>query len=204
MDFDNLTLATLGLVASFPIRTNHSPRSRGLGCSVEGIALPIQITETLAIQHLRERERIVISGPLTWSQYSPSGRLPRLSGVPIDQPAGQRSVSIVKEVGRGAVWRAYEVKDCAEDTAQSMVLKLAGPTHSIHSEDGFYDIGEMQQAIRTEFDLVEDVLLDLQGTVIPRVYGLYAGAHGTEITWGMLMENGGSPVIVEELFLYQK
>ncbi|KAK4686825.1 hypothetical protein P7C73_g3301, partial [Tremellales sp. Uapishka_1] len=158
-------------------------------------------------QHLAISDQTSLFGPVSCT-FARGRNLPEIhgSGRPIDPLSTSQVYRIKCLLGEGAVWSAFLA---TSDIEMDIVLKICSPPccQAVREEDDddWEDmIDAARQHIRTELDVVTTDLVNLQGTVIPRLHAMYVSRWGEKEVWAEATEYAGRPVRVELLFYWQK
>ena len=142
-----------------------------------------------------------LCGPLEASDIMHRVTLPSLVGRPRCLPEHQPMDACIGRLrGVGALWTVYDFVPSVKDSfvgEQRVVLKLAIPSVS-HSDDqhvsGAYNTEQAAAAVLHESQLMLGALKDLQGEMIPNLFGILVAQYDGMDTWSMVVEDCGDPI----------
>ena len=146
-----------------------------------------------------------LCGPLETNDLVHRSRLPSLCGG-LGYFAGQPSQELRygPHRGTGALWRVYELASPVQRTSldsRPFVLKMAIPSIPCGNpeDQGSYTAIQAAAAVLNECQLLLGPLEDLQGSLVPKVFGIYVTKLNGVDAWGMVVEDCGNPIWLPDL-----
>lgn len=112
--------------------------------------------------------------------------------------------SIDRLVGQGAIWSTYTSSRPTDATVYKISIPQTHPSSDVADADE-YSCLDVQNAIKSELDILTGPLVKVYGTVVPALRGIYAGLiHHRMPVWVVAMQYGGQVVVLHDLLPHDK